>query len=127
MGHEQTLVKVNAKVDRGVAALVESLNRFPEVCSLSSCEGDADRWAFVSFTIDDQGSQQVGEFLSKLSLSLRENSDLCDSSCFSLCLEWYTGSEIPAAFLRVPHKHVQKLAQAVAEIATSSLIHEVVP
>jgi hypothetical protein len=127
MGHEQTCIKVNAMVDKGIAPLVEALNLFPGVVTLSSCEGNEDGRGYVAFTVDNDGWQQVGEFLSDLSLSLRNFPDLCDETSFSLCLEWYTGSEVPTAYLRVQHKHIRRLAQAIREVAAATVHQEVVP
>ena len=47
-GHQQICVKVNTPVDSGVAHLVEALSSFPELCTLSSCQGAA----FVSFRLE---------------------------------------------------------------------------
>lgn len=49
MSHEQVWTKVNAQVDKGIAPLVEALSAFPELQTLSSCEGYQDRAATVSF------------------------------------------------------------------------------
>jgi hypothetical protein len=117
MSHEQTLVKVNAKVDRGIAVLVESLNELPDVITGESCEGDALTDAYIGFYVRDGEWKQVGEFLNWLSLEIRKNTDLCDESSFSLSLEWYTGSDSPIAYLRVPNKHIERMSFAIRKIA----------
>jgi hypothetical protein len=117
MPHEQTVVKVNAQVDRGIASLVEALNEFPDVMTAESCEGDAEHEAFVGFYVNDGEWKQVGGFLNWLSLELRKNTDLCDQSSFSLCLEWYTGSDTPMAYLRVASKHIERLSSVVRKLA----------
>lgn len=43
--HQQIAVKINAPVDEGIACLVSALSEFPELYTLSSCEGAA----FVTF------------------------------------------------------------------------------
>lgn len=120
MSHKQTSIKVNANVDCGIAPLVAALNLFPDVVTLSSCEGNEHDEAYVCFITGDKW-QQIGEFLEKLSLALRKFPDLCDRASFSLCLEWYTGGEVSSAYLRVPHKHIENLAKAVEAIAATTL------
>ncbi len=44
-GHRQVCIKVNTRVDRGIAPVVAALTSIPGVCTLNSCEGPA----FVSF------------------------------------------------------------------------------
>lgn len=51
--HEQTWVKVNAQVDRGIAHLVSLLNAIPGVQTLQSCEGFDDSPAYVYFWYKD--------------------------------------------------------------------------
>lgn len=48
--HKQTWVKVNASVDDGVAELVRSLNAFPRLQTIESCQGRSDRPAWVCFS-----------------------------------------------------------------------------
>ena len=49
-GHEQTWVKVNARVDTGIAELVAALSRFPKLETTESCQGNEGRSdAFVLF------------------------------------------------------------------------------
>jgi hypothetical protein len=47
--HTQTLVRVRAPVDEGIASLVEALNELPGVYTTQSCEGREDGGAFVWF------------------------------------------------------------------------------
>jgi hypothetical protein len=47
--HEQVWAKVNAPVDRGVADLVAALSEFPGLETVESCEGGADRPAWICF------------------------------------------------------------------------------
>ena len=47
--HRQKWVKINSAVDDKVAALINSLNAFPRLQTMESCQGAADRPAWVSF------------------------------------------------------------------------------
>jgi hypothetical protein len=47
--HEQTWVKVNVPVDRGVSGVVSALSAFSGLETIESCEGDHGRAAWVSF------------------------------------------------------------------------------
>ncbi len=38
--HPQTYVKVNARVDAGIASLISALSRFPLLETFESCQGD---------------------------------------------------------------------------------------
>jgi len=53
--HKQTWVKVNAPVDEGVAGLVSALSSFPELCTIESCQGDAEHPAVVFYSYADKG------------------------------------------------------------------------
>ena len=47
--HEQTWVKVNARVDTGIAELVRALSRFPKLETIESCQGAGEADARVLF------------------------------------------------------------------------------
>ncbi len=114
--HEQVWVKVNAQADRGIAPLVQALNEFQGVMTVSSCEGDADHEAYVSFTAGEDW-QRTGDFIQRLSAALGQAPGLCDRATFALCLEWYLGGKTPVAYLRMPTHHVPLLAAAVRDAA----------
>ena len=57
-GHAQVWVKVNAPVDRGLEPLISALSAFPSLQTLESCEGDADRPAWVCFYYGSYWEQQ---------------------------------------------------------------------
>jgi tRNA(Phe) wybutosine-synthesizing methylase Tyw3 len=123
MRHQQVPVKVNALVDRGVSTLVKALNEFPNVATLSSCEGKGRERAFVAFTIPQTDWKQTGDFVAKLSNELGEVPGLADATAFSLSLEWYAGGDVPSAYLRVPRRGVERLASAIKNIAASKTNH----
>ena len=116
MPHEQTMVKVNAQVDRGIAPLVEALNRFPEVQTVSSCEGGDGREAYVAFAVGDNW-QTIGEFIERLSMALGEDESLSDTT-FSLSIEWYAGGGTPTGYLRAPRQHIHVLAESIRSVAS---------
>jgi hypothetical protein len=119
MVHEQVLVKVNAPVDRGVAPLVEALNRFPGVVSVESCEGDGEREAYVSFHYGDDW-KQLADFVGRLSASLGKDESAADR-WFTLSVEWYAGGTDPLGYLRVPRPHITAIAEAIAAEAATVL------
>lgn len=123
MVHEQVMVKVNAQVDRGVASLVEALNKMPDLVTAESCEGDAAREAYVSFHVCS-GWKDLADHVHALSSELGKNQDVADLR-FSLSIEWYAGGESPLAYLRVPRQHVSVIAKAIALAAeTEQRDHE---
>lgn len=62
--HEQTWVKVNAPVDRGIAELVTALSGFSKLQTIESCQGD-NGWAWVCFACGDSGRswRELAEFV----------------------------------------------------------------
>ena len=60
--HEQTWVKVNAPVDKGIAPLIEALSQFPGVRTLDSCEGTAGS-AWVCFDCGEEDWKRLSEFV----------------------------------------------------------------
>src|SRR5262245_23864063 len=98
MSHEEVVVKVNAKVDRAVAPLVAALNELPGIITVESCEGDAEREAYVSFHVGDDW-HDLGEFTRRLSEALGKDERLADL-WYSLSVEWYAGGNTPLGYLR---------------------------
>lgn len=113
--HAQTLVKVNAQVDKGIAPLVEALNAYPGVFTTSSCEGRKSHNAYVAFDVGGD-VRQLAAFVKALSSALGQNSRVSDLS-FTLSLEWYAGGKSPNGYLRLPPRHIHALAEAVASAA----------
>jgi hypothetical protein len=60
--HEQSWVKVNAQVDRGVVPLIEALNAFPELRTMESCETDGDD-AWVCFDAGTENWNKLAEIV----------------------------------------------------------------
>lgn len=60
--HQQAWVKVNTRVDRGVAELIHALSAFPELRTLESCETNAES-AWVCFDYGDGGWKPLAEFV----------------------------------------------------------------
>ena len=117
--HLQTAVKVNAQVDKGIAPLVEALSSWPEIVTVSSCEGNKQRDAYVAFHVLSDDWQELGAFMRKLSLDLGKNDSLSDRP-FSLAVEWYAGGINPLGYLRVSRQHIQVLAEAINSAAAST-------
>jgi hypothetical protein len=122
--HEQVPIKVNATVDRGIAGLVEALNHWPNVTTVSSCEGDAGHDAYVSFMVGNDW-KDLGEFVDRLSASLGTKPRVCDTTRFTIGIEWYTGSKSPLGYVRVPHRSIEPLANSIRSIAQED--HVVLP
>lgn len=49
VSHSQTFVKVNAPVDSGISALIQSLSEFPKLETVESCQGSPQIGPWVSF------------------------------------------------------------------------------
>jgi hypothetical protein len=74
VGHREVPVRVNAFVDEGIAELVATLNDFPSVQTLQSCQGGSGREAYVFLKCEDWKS--TCEFLfGKIAPALREKID----------------------------------------------------
>jgi hypothetical protein len=111
MNHPQISVKVNAQVDKGIAPLVEAISQYPDVVTVSSCEGEETQDAYVSFVIGDDW-RHLCSFVDALSPALGQNKQVSDLP-FALSVEWYAGGKTPAGYLRVPRQHIPALADAV--------------
>lgn len=79
--HAEKLVKVNAWVDVGIAPVVEALNSFREIETISSCQGDGH--IFFHVRGDDN---KLCDFVSWLASELNQEIDACCE--FRLSLEW---------------------------------------
>jgi Methyltransferase TYW3 len=113
--HTQTLVKVNAKVDKRIAPLVDALNACPGVFTTSSCEGGKFKDAYVAFDVGGCCCDLVA-FVNTLSSSLGGADKVCDLQ-FTLSIEWYAGGNTPNGYLRVPRQHIHALADAIRSTA----------
>lgn len=82
--HTERLVKVNAWVDTGIASIVEAMNEFSEVETISSCEGDGHTFFLVR-----GGNQKLFEFMDSIGTELASTIEACCE--FKLCLEWPGG------------------------------------
>jgi hypothetical protein len=123
--HAQTLVKVNAQVDKGIAPLVEALNECPGVFTTGSCEGRERENAYVAFDVGGDKNKLIS-FVESLSSALGGDSRSCDVS-FTLSVEWYAGGKSPNGYLRLPRRHIHALAEAIhsaaAAVATDASRH----
>ena len=116
--HVQTLVKVNAQVDKGIAPLVEALNAYPGVFTTSSCEGRKHQNAYVAFDVGDAHRQELVAFVNTLSSALGQDDKVNDLP-FTLSVEWYAGGNTPNAYLHVPRQHIHALADAIRSASAS--------
>lgn len=111
--HEQTLVKVNAFVDRGIAPLVLALNSIEGVITLDSCQkgdcGTEPGMAYVYFTYG-QSWTALGHLLEWIAAQTQEL-DLCCG--FSVRLEWFGSNDKPRAQISVKPEHVIEVAEAL--------------
>ncbi len=78
--HVEIFVKVNARVDSGVAPLVDALSSIPGLETLESCQGDPpDRMAYVFFRLGswrDIGALLFDRLLSAIDADLRADVSL---------------------------------------------------
>ena len=103
MPHEEIPIKVTAWVDRGIAPLVEALNKFPDIITVDSCEGRDSQPAHVYFT-SRKGREWLANFLCQLSAKL--------TGC-SLRLEWIAGSSEPMAGIFCSRESIDCLSNAL--------------
>jgi hypothetical protein len=124
--HEETMVKVNIPVDRKVAPLVEALSAIPEVVTAISCEGDeGGDWAYVGFHYKDAESQL--ELSERLSKAIGSDPRMSDEP-FKVSMEWYAGGETALCYLRVPHQHIETVAEIIsAAVDDGALAYDLVP
>jgi hypothetical protein len=122
MSHQEVLVKVNAKVDRGIAPLVEAINSIPDAFTVSSCEGDEAHEPYVAFFIADGDWRSVGKVIERLTAELGNNNRVNDIP-FKLSIEWYAGGATPTGYVRVPRQHVSALSTSIKSIA-NRLAHQ---
>jgi Methyltransferase TYW3 len=115
--HAQTLVKVSAQVDKGIAPLVEALNGYSGVFTTSSCEGRKSADAYVAFDVCSDCCQLFA-FVNELSSALGRNDKVRDFP-FVLSVEWYAGGGTPSGYLRVPRQHIHALADAIRSARAS--------
>ncbi len=112
--HAEVPIKVNAWVDEGVAPLVEALNRFPSVRTLTSSSedrsGDLGHGAFVTFVHTDQTDS--GSFIAGLARTLRDGPD----ASARLQVDWRfgEGDYEPLLTLSCDPELVGEVAHAVA-------------
>lgn len=125
MVHEQVSVKVNARVDRGIAALVSALNTFSNVITVESCEGRDGNDAHVAFLVGND-HRDLAEFIRELSISLGNDRSISDRF-FVLSIEWCAGGENPLGYLRVSPQHIAALAEAITSVAAARSTQGVLP
>ncbi len=112
MDHTETLVKVNAWVDEGVAPLVRALNQFDDAITLDSCEGHQGESAYVHFC-SRAGVEELCSLVHRLSSFLGRRLPANDE--YRLTIEWVAGGTEPLATLEVHQGFIQPLADAVDE------------
>jgi hypothetical protein len=112
--HTQIPIKVNAWVDEGIAPLVEALNGFHGVWTLSSCEDDRSGRltpypAYVVFS--HQGGRDVSSFGADLMAKLGTAVPCC------LQTDWRAENGKPLLTISCPRDRLGDLAAAVRKAA----------
>ena len=116
MSHKEVWVKVNARCDEGIAALVAAMNEIHGVETVASCE---DCYPFGAYIFFERGAnlQELAVFLNELSSQL---SELQLPFRYSLSLEWRnyeTPHGKPYAQIYTAPESTEGLASAIREIA----------
>ncbi len=114
-GHEQTMVKVNAPCDIGVAPLVKALNEIEGLRTLDSCQSDELGKAYVYFTYGGCWCD-LANLLQAISTELSTRPLQCG---FQLSLEWFGSNEMPRAQVRVSPEHVGEVAEQILAVCGS--------
>jgi len=108
-------VKINAWVDEGIAELVAALSRVKGLETLESCQGDAERDAFVIFRYGDWrkcGELLFGQILPRMSPDLRAD--------VSLKLQAYDTDTVSGRIMLEPSA-VSAFTRCVREAITAPL------
>jgi len=108
MAHKQTLVRVMAPVDEGIASLVEAINDLPGVYTTQSCEGPEDGSAFV-WIRRNEGAAETASFLVWLAPQIE-----CVRGV-SLSAEWGGGDNLRLT-LRVERPAIAELEAEVRKL-----------
>ena len=114
--HSEVPIKVNAWVDAGVAPLIVALNKFENIQTLDSCQGEENTSPYVYF-VHREGAQQTTAFVHRVAALLASRLDSCCD--YSLRLEWKGSAERPLAEIIARREYVGILADALVGIATS--------
>lgn len=122
MKHEQTYVRVNARVDIGIAELVDSLSRFPFVETLESCQGTPGEGedacpAFVYFVCGRwQGMAEfVFGFLGPKLVDVADSAAMLSAST--------NGQGDPLVKIKMPAEVVSKVASVINELSVQTNAH----
>lgn len=107
--HNQVIIKVNAKVDKGIAPLVAALNEIIGLLTLDSCEkGILDEgYVFFSWGKDWHGLGHLLDVLYEELTKVR-----LEEHC-SLSIQWCDKSEWPRGLMIMPKEHVAILAENI--------------
>ncbi len=114
--HKEVLVKVNARVDQGIAPLVTALNQFSEIVTVDSCEGYNDK-GYVYFCCQEE--IDTVNFVSKLIKALRAHLEATHK--FEIHIEW-VGTEEPYAQIITSRDYLATLVSTLTAIRTSFLM-----
>jgi hypothetical protein len=111
--HQETFVKVNARVDRDIAELVSALSEIDHLETIESCQGDpAHNPAFVIFrfgTWRDCGELLFEKMLTAMSADLRAD--------VSLSLVGYDAADCLGR-ISLPPEAISSVAQVVRSVRT---------
>jgi hypothetical protein len=118
MPHEQVWAKVNAHVDKGIAPLVSALSMFPELRTLSSCEGYDEKPASVSFKYGPDSPESWRELAAFVFGFFGPELMAKVGDYAHLSVEVSTWGEARGD-LHIRPGCIQDVAKAVAEIATT--------
>jgi hypothetical protein len=106
MGHVETFVVINARVDVGVADLIAALSEFPTLCTLNSCEGGA----FVDF--------RFGRTLAESAAFLCWLGRAMAGEPVSITAEW-GGSASLILSLTLPPEQIKSVTNSLRKAATT--------
>ncbi len=111
MNHRQVPIKVNAWVDEGIFPLVEALNSYSEIMTVSSCQGeDKKEFAHVYFHFCGDEGNTYG-FIQKLSKLL--GASVPGDNEYSISIQWMCGGEKPLIIFKMQPEVIEPLASAI--------------
>ena len=107
--HQERRVKVNAWIDEGIVALVESLNSHHQVVTIDSCECANDGLAYVMFTTKDVDDLHAMTELLAKKLAGRDLPVV-------IAVEWWYGGTAPSATIRCQPDAVDAVSHALTDL-----------
>jgi len=111
--HVEVPIRVTAWVDEGIAPLVLAMNRFEEVVTLDSCQGDEKSSLKANVFFAHRRASELVPFIERLSAALRK--DIADGG-YVFRLEWSHGGDRPLASFHLDSRLIAGVSEALVRL-----------